>query len=79
MSRIGIIGGGIAGIGAAYQLLKEGFNVLLFEANSTLGGTTSQSTITYPNGHQKTIDTLFHHYNPKAFPQFNQFNIRIFP
>jgi len=36
--RIGIIGGGITGLTAAYELLKKGFEVELLEAGSALGG-----------------------------------------
>lgn len=36
--RVGIIGGGIAGVGAAWALHKAGFEVELFEKGSALGG-----------------------------------------
>ena len=36
--RIGIIGGGIAGLAAAYRLADKGANVTLFEKDNSLGG-----------------------------------------
>jgi len=38
MAKIAIIGGGISGISAAYKLLKNGYNVTLFEAGNSIGG-----------------------------------------
>jgi tryptophan 2-monooxygenase len=37
-SRVGIVGGGVAGIVAAYELFRAGFNPVLFEATSRIGG-----------------------------------------
>lgn len=36
--KIGVIGGGIAGLTAAYRLAKQGHDVTLWERSSTLGG-----------------------------------------
>lgn len=38
MKKIGVIGGGLAGISAACYLAKKGYNVTIFEKNSSLGG-----------------------------------------
>ena len=73
MSRIAIVGGGISGIGAARKLLQEGFNVLLFEASSQLGGIGAGIEITDKNGSPKTIDCSVNHYNPHQFPEFSSF------
>ncbi|MCH6556499.1 MAG: FAD-dependent oxidoreductase, partial [Chloroflexi bacterium] len=35
---VGIIGGGVAGLTAAYRLLQKGHRVHLFEAGPSLGG-----------------------------------------
>jgi protoporphyrinogen oxidase len=35
---IGIVGGGIAGLSAAYRLQQHGYEVRVFEANENLGG-----------------------------------------
>ena len=37
-STVGIIGGGVAGLTAAYRLLQRGHRVRLFDANPSLGG-----------------------------------------
>jgi monoamine oxidase len=36
--RVGVMGGGIAGLVAAYELLQAGYDVQLFEAQSRVGG-----------------------------------------
>lgn len=36
--KVAIIGGGVAGLAAAYRLLQKGYRVHLFEASSQLGG-----------------------------------------
>ena len=36
--KIGIVGGGIAGLTSAYRLSKQGVNVTLFEKDEALGG-----------------------------------------
>jgi len=38
MKRVAIIGGGIAGLGAAYELAKAGAPFTLFESSACLGG-----------------------------------------
>jgi len=38
MKKIAIIGAGPAGLTAAYQLAKEGFDVHVFEAGDSVGG-----------------------------------------
>lgn len=48
--RIAVIGGGIAGLTAAYQLLKQGFEVELFERNSDVA-----SECSYANGAQFSV------------------------
>jgi protoporphyrinogen oxidase len=36
--KVAVVGGGVAGLAAAYRLLQEGHQVSLFEASPTLGG-----------------------------------------
>jgi monoamine oxidase len=36
--KVGVMGGGIAGLVAAYELLRAGYDVQLFEANTRVGG-----------------------------------------
>jgi phytoene desaturase len=43
--RIGIVGGGLAGLAAGGLLARQGFEVKLFETNSRLGGCCSTTTI----------------------------------
>src|SRR5215469_18916372 len=38
MKRIAIVGGGLSGLAAAYQLAQEGVEFSLFEASDRLGG-----------------------------------------
>jgi len=37
-NAIGIVGGGLAGLTAAYYLVKNGRNVTIYEGNDRLGG-----------------------------------------
>lgn len=43
--RVAVLGGGIAGLSTAIQLLNAGFSVTLFEAQATLGGNLSSERI----------------------------------
>ncbi len=54
-ARIGIIGGGIAGLSSAYQLAKSGYSVTLFELSNELGGLG-----TFANIEGKNIDCFYH-------------------
>ena len=36
--KVGIIGGGVTGLAAAYHLVNKGYEVVLHEAGSQLGG-----------------------------------------
>ncbi len=44
-TRVGVIGGGITGLSAAYQLVSDGHSVVLFEASSRLGGKIAETSI----------------------------------
>ena len=53
---VGIIGGGVAGLSAAYRLLQKGHRVRLFEAGPSLGGLVR----TFEIGGEK-IECFYHH------------------
>jgi predicted NAD/FAD-binding protein len=77
--KIAIIGGGVAGIGAAYRL-QDRFDVTLFEKNSYLGGHTH--TFYLPDGPDQgtPIDTGFIVHNNWNYPTllsfFKELNIQ---
>ncbi len=54
--RIGIIGGGIAGLTAAYELAKKGYEVVVFEKETELGGQAS----TFPIEGTR-LEKFYHH------------------
>ncbi|KKK87964.1 hypothetical protein LCGC14_2747950, partial [marine sediment metagenome] len=54
--RIGIVGGGVAGLTAAYRLLQKGHQVHLLEASPQLGGLVR----TFEIGGGK-IECFYHH------------------
>ncbi len=54
--RIGIIGGGITGLTAAYELAKKGHKVALFEADQELGG----QAATFPLEGTR-LERFYHH------------------
>jgi uncharacterized protein with NAD-binding domain and iron-sulfur cluster len=56
MQTIAIIGGGAAGMGAAYGLVKAGFDVSLFEQGARLGGHCFGIPVCRPDGKIVRID-----------------------
>jgi len=56
--KVGIIGSGIAGLACGYFLLKEGFEVVIYEKDQELGGllktTTTQKNV--------RIEKFYHHF-----------------
>ncbi|MBI3952979.1 MAG: FAD-dependent oxidoreductase, partial [Chloroflexi bacterium] len=54
--RFGVVGGGIAGLTAAYELLKKGHQVTLFERGANLGG----QVATFPVGGSR-LECFYHH------------------
>jgi oxygen-dependent protoporphyrinogen oxidase len=67
-ARIGIIGAGISGLSAGYQLMKAGMKPLLFEKEPFVGGRMSSEIVegfvidkgayTLPEFHKNTIQTI---------------------
>lgn len=54
--KVGIIGGGVAGLAAAYRLLQAGHQIQLFEAGPSLGGLVRNFTV---GG--SPIECFYHH------------------
>jgi len=67
--RVAVIGGGIAGSGAAWALNRDGFDVVLFEERDKLGGNAKTHTWDYPDKPITGLSVLawpekyFHNYN----------------
>ncbi len=74
MSRIAIIGTGIAGVGTARFLHRAGHDLTLFEQNNTIGGHTNTVEATEPPptpgepARQVPIDTGFMVFNRVTYP-----------
>ena len=60
--RIGIVGGGIAGLVAAYSLAKDGHQIYLFESDEILGGL-AQSVDFAGNKLDKFYRHILKHFN----------------
>lgn len=69
MSRIAIIGSGIAGMTAAYRLHHQGHDITVYEANDYYGGHTATMDIER-FGQQWSIDTGFIVFNDWTYPNF---------
>ncbi|MDH4282598.1 MAG: NAD(P)-binding protein [Myxococcales bacterium] len=54
MKKIGVVGGGIAGVGAAWSLHRAGYEVELFEKSSALGGNAKTFRWTVKEGHAES-------------------------
>ena len=65
--RIAIVGAGIAGLGSAWLLQKQGHAVTLFEANDYLGGHTHTVDVTL-DGVAAPVDTGFLVFNDRTYP-----------
>jgi len=68
VSRIAIIGTGIAGLTAAWHL-RDRHELVLFEANNYVGGHTATKDVEY-GGRQYAIDTGFIVFNDWTYPNF---------
>lgn len=62
MAKIGIIGGGMAGLGAAYELSLAGHEVVLYERSNQLGGLAGSLAV-----NNVPIEQYYHH----MFPSYN--------
>ena len=68
--RIAIVGAGIAGLGSAWLLQKQGHAVTLFEGNDYLGGHTHTVDITL-EGVTAPVDTGFLVFNDRTYPKLD--------
>ena len=66
--RIAIVGSGIAGLGTAWLLRKQGHAVTLFEAAPRLGGHTATVDVTL-DGATFPVDTGFLVFNDRTYPR----------
>ena len=66
--RIAIVGSGIAGLGAALLLTRQGHVVTLFEAQRRLGGHTATVDVTL-DGRTFPVDTGFLVFNDRTYPR----------
>jgi predicted NAD/FAD-binding protein len=66
--RVAIVGAGVAGLGCAWLLTRQGRQVTLFEANDYLGGHTHTVDVTL-NGTTAPVDTGFLVFNDRTYPK----------
>jgi uncharacterized protein len=69
--RIAIVGAGIAGLGSAWLLHKQGHAVSVFEAADRLGGHTHTVDVTL-EGRTHPVDTGFLVFNDRTYPHLLQ-------
>jgi isorenieratene synthase len=72
IKKIAVVGGGLAGIGAASLLGERGFHVTLFERNHYLGGKVGCWDVPFEDGKITKVDHGFHaffrhYYNLRSF------------
>ena len=69
MKKVGIIGGGVAGIGAAYTLMKAGVEVYIFDQAMRLGGDCYGIDVTSSEGQVYRVDAGVSDFNRATFKQ----------
>ena len=72
VKKVAVVGGGLAGIGAASLLGERGFQVTLFERNHYLGGKVGCWNVPFEDGNTIKVDHGFHaffrhYYNLRSF------------
>ncbi len=71
---VAVVGSGVAGLTAAYELRRTGADVVLFEADARLGGHAHTQQATGADGRTVPLDTGFLVHNARTYPQL----IRLF-
>ncbi|GAB3066404.1 FAD-dependent oxidoreductase [Virgibacillus ainsalahensis] len=69
---VGIVGGGITGITAAYLLSKQNLKVILLDAGEILNGTTGHTTAKVTAQHGLIYDELIQHFGIDKASQYYQ-------
>lgn len=72
---VAVVGGGIVGILAAYQLSSLGKSVALFEKNTMVSGTTGHTTSKLSAQHSLVYDELIQRYGTKQARKYYDANI----
>lgn len=72
---VGIVGGGIVGITAAYLLAEQNYNVVLIDADKLGNGTTGHTTAKLTAQHGLIYDELIQHLGLEKAKQYYQSNV----
>src|SRR5690625_3294341 len=72
---VGIVGGGITGITAAYLLSKHNLNVALIDAGVILDGTTGYTTAKITEQHGLIYDEFIQHFGEEKTKLYYEANI----
>jgi predicted NAD/FAD-binding protein len=72
-SSVAVIGGGVAGIVAAHELAKAGFETTVFEKNGYVGGHTNTVVLDDGPDAGTAVDTGFIVCNDRTYPNFHRF------
>ncbi|WP_441247423.1 NAD(P)/FAD-dependent oxidoreductase [Kitasatospora sp. McL0602] len=67
--RVAVVGSGVAGLTAAYELRRAGARVELFEAQARLGGHAHTQDVVGADGRAVPLDTAFLVHNERTYPQ----------
>ena len=71
--KIAVVGAGIAELSAAYQLLKNGADVTIFERHELVGGDVNSAQVSAWDGSLHSVDAGVTDFNASTFHEFKQF------